>query len=112
MIPASCSLDETGLKQQLERYRIAGAGARVLRRDRRQIRIRVGDGADPTMIEELIAVERECCPFYTLEWDRRQRALTVAVSTPDHEPALDAVAYALGVDQPSQSGAPVRTVAP
>jgi hypothetical protein len=101
MIPASCSLDETGLRRQLERYRAAGAGARVLNRDRRQIRIRVGDGAESTVIEELIAVERECCPFYTLEWDHLQRALTVAVSTPEHEPALDALAYALGVDQPA-----------
>ncbi len=99
MIPAACSLDETALKRQLERYRVAGAGARVLGRDRRQIRIRVGDGADSVVIEELIAVERECCPFYTLEWNRRQRALTVAVSTPEHEPALEAIAYALGVDR-------------
>jgi hypothetical protein len=101
MIPASCALDETGLGRQLERYRAAGAGARVMHRDRRKITIRVGDGAESTVIEELIAVERECCPFYTLEWDRLQRSLTVAVSTPDHEQALDAVAYALGVDQPA-----------
>lgn len=101
MIPASCSLDETGLRRQLERYRAAGADGRVLSRDRRQIRIRVGDGAESTVIEEMIAVERECCPFYTLEWDRLQRVLTVAVSVADDEPALDAVAYALGADRPA-----------
>ena len=98
MIPAACSLDETGLRRQLERYQATGAGARVLHRDRRRISIRVGDGAESAVIEELIAVEHECCPFYTLEWDRLQRALTVAVSTPDHERALDAIAYALGLE--------------
>ena len=97
MAPASCTLDGTGLKQQLERYRQAGAKAELIARGARRIAIRVGDDADEQVIEDLIAVERECCPFYTLDWDSRSRRLTVAVTNAEHEPALDAIAYALGL---------------
>jgi hypothetical protein len=95
IVPASCSLDEHGLTEQLERYLVAGAGASVLVRDPRRITIRVGDAADEAVIDELIAVERACCPFYALEWEPANRQLTIAVSAPEHEPALDAIAHAL-----------------
>jgi hypothetical protein len=45
------------------------------------------------------AVERKCCPFFTLDWEPERRRLTVAVSQAEHEhehePAPDAVAFAL-----------------
>jgi hypothetical protein len=59
----------------------------------------VGASADDALIDELIAVERSCCPFFTLEWEPGERRLTVTVEAPEHEPALDAIAYALGLDQ-------------
>jgi hypothetical protein len=97
MVPASCSLDETGLSEQLGRYRAAGDGAEVLVRDARRITVRVGEQADTGLIDELIATERSCCPFYELSYDAGEGQLTIAVATEEHEPALAAIAHALGL---------------
>jgi hypothetical protein len=57
----------------------------------------VGDHAQEPLVHELIAVERSCCPFYELTYEREQRTLTISVSAAEHEPALEAIAYALGL---------------
>ena len=46
--------------------------------------------------EKLIAVERECCPFYELDYNPSARHLTIVVDQAEHEPALRAIAYSLG----------------
>lgn len=97
IVPASCSLDELELRAQLGRYREAAAGARVLERDPRHLVIRVSDDVPETVVERLIAVERDCCPFFDLDWQPGARRLRVAVPSGAHEPALDAVAFALGL---------------
>jgi hypothetical protein len=98
MVPASCSLDEGGLGRQLSRYRAAGADAEVIERGSRRLVIRVGGQAPSAVIEELVAVERGCCPFFALHWDPGSRCLTVEVSEQEDEPALGAIAYALGLE--------------
>jgi hypothetical protein len=62
---------------------------------------------DTELVDETIAIERECCPFFTLDWEPERRRLTVAVSQAEHEPALDAIAFALDLKvlaQDAQSG--------
>jgi len=93
----SCSLDEDGLARQLARYRRAGAGARVIERSDRSLAVELDAAVDPALIEQAIATERECCPFFTLSWDPASRLLAISVAQPEHEPALDAIAYSLGV---------------
>jgi hypothetical protein len=97
MVPVSCSLEAPGLSAQRERYRVLGEGASVIEWDRRRLVIRLRDEVSDVVIEELIAVERGCCPFFELDWNPGQRHLRVAVSASDHEPALDAIGYALGL---------------
>ena len=48
-------------------------------------------------VEELVAVERRCCPFFALDWDPSNRQLRVSVAKPGDEPALAAIADALGM---------------
>jgi hypothetical protein len=95
--PFSCSLDEPGLTAQLARYRAVGEGATMIERGQRRLVIQLGDAASDAAVEELVAVERSCCPFFELEWKPRERRLLVGVSSADDEPALDAIAYALGL---------------
>lgn len=95
----SCSLDETGLSQQLERYREAGRGARVIERTCRRLVLELDRRTDPTLVEHVIATERECCPFFELSWDPDARRLTLCVSHADHEAALDTIASALTPDR-------------
>jgi hypothetical protein len=94
----SCALDEAGLRLQLERYRRAGRGARLIERTRRRLVAELDAGADAALIEQAVAIERECCPFFVLDWEAARRRLTVSVSDVEHEPALGAIAFALGLD--------------
>lgn len=94
----SCALDEAGLRLQLERYRRAGEGARLVEQTRRRFVVDLDAHADGKLIEEAVAVERKCCPFFALDWEPVRRRLTVSVSHTEHEPALGAIAFALGLD--------------
>lgn len=91
----SCALDEPGLRSQLNRYRQAGRNARLIERTPRRLIADLGDDVDVELVAETVAVERECCPFFSLTWEPDRRRLTVAVSEATHEPALDAIAFAL-----------------
>ena len=93
----SCALDEAGLRLQLERYRRVGQDARLIERTGRRFVVSLEEHVESRLIEEAVAVERECCPFFELEWEPARRRLTVSVSQADHEPALDAIAFALGL---------------
>jgi len=91
----SCSLDAAGLARQRERYREIGRGATVIERSPTLLRVELDAATDPDLIEATLATERECCPFFTLE--RAERTLTIAVAEQLHGPALDAIAFALGL---------------
>jgi hypothetical protein len=84
------------MREQSARYRAAGQDAAIIERTPRRLAITVSDGVPETVVEELVAVERECCPFFSLEWDPSARRLAVTVSNTQHEPALEAIAYSLG----------------
>jgi hypothetical protein len=101
----SCALNETELRLQLERYRQAGTGARLVDRTRRCLVVDLDENVDPELVDETIAIERECCPFFTLGWEPDRRRLTVSVSHAQHEPALDAIAFALDLKAPAQQAA-------
>jgi hypothetical protein len=95
----SCALDEAGLRLQLERYRRAGRGALLIEQTERRFVVELSEHVDGKLVEEAVAIERECCPFFALDWQPVRRRLTVSVSHVEHEPALDAIAFALGLDE-------------
>ena len=97
MAPASCSLDDHELHKQLARYRSVGEGATVIERAPRRIVIAVSDVVPDAVIAELVAVENDCCPFFELDWQPAVRQLMVGVPDGEHEPALEAIAFALGL---------------
>jgi hypothetical protein len=105
----SCGLDETGLRLQLERYRRAGHDARLVEHTRRRLVVELDEHADVRLIEEALAIERDCCPFFALDWEAAHRQLIVAVSHTEHEPALDAIAFALGLGVASERVSPLRS---
>jgi len=100
--PPSCALDASGLREQLDRYRILGASATYVRRGPRTVEIGVAAAVNDELVEELVAIERACCPFFALDWSVAARRLTVGVASAEHEPALDAVADALGGGTPGR----------
>jgi hypothetical protein len=95
----SCSLDQAGLAAQLERYRRVGRGGRLLERSPRALTVELAAGTDSALVEQAIAIERECCPFYEFHWDPRARRLSIAVTRREHEPALGVIARAIGLQR-------------
>jgi hypothetical protein len=95
MAPDSCTLDQRQLSEQLGRYRTVGAGATVIKSTATMCLIRVADSVADHLVDELITVERGCCPFFDLNWDRSQRRLTISVSSHADEAALGLLAQAL-----------------
>jgi hypothetical protein len=94
----SCALDEAGLRAQLARYRAVGRDARLLERTPRRLLVEIGATIDRELVEQALAVERECCPFFALDWHPEQRRLAMSVSAAEYEPAIDAIAFALDVN--------------
>jgi hypothetical protein len=98
-IAPSCRLDPAGLAAQLERYRHAGRGGRLLERSPRSLTVELAPGTDAALVEQAIAVERECCPFYEFHWDPSARRLSIAVTQREHEAALGVIARAIGLQR-------------
>jgi hypothetical protein len=101
----SCALNETGLRLQFERYRHAGKGASLVDRTSRSLIVELDERVDASLVEATIAVERECCPFFTLDWQSVTRRLTVSVAEDGHERALDAIAFALSLGEVAERAA-------
>jgi hypothetical protein len=93
----SCALDEAGLRSQLERYRQAGQNARLIDRTPRSLVADLDQNVDMGLVAEAVAIERGCCPFFSLTWAPDRRRLTISVSEAEHEPAIDAIAFALNL---------------
>jgi hypothetical protein len=50
---------------------------------------------DRDALDELIAVEGECCPFFTFSFDAQTRHLEVGACDPEAAAVLDAIADGL-----------------
>jgi hypothetical protein len=99
----SCNLDESGLRSQLERYRRAARGARLIQRTPRRLVVELDERVDEKLVREAVEIERSCCPFFALDWAPLQRRLTISVSRSEDVPALDAIEFALGADVDARS---------
>ena len=91
--PPSCALDESGQREQRARYASLASTVERLRRESDALIVEFGPGLDPDRLEEALAVERDCCPFFRFAFDGHERRLTVTVSDADMVPALDAIEH-------------------
>ena len=96
----SCALDAQGLAGQRERHRRLAPAVVKLERVGDLLLIDFAPGFDRHALDELIAVERECCPFFDFRFDPRSRHLEVAVHDPEAAAAIDAIAAALSQPNP------------
>jgi hypothetical protein len=101
----SCSLDDVGLAEQQARYARLGTTVEAVRREAETVSVRFSPGFDRAALAELIAIERECCPFFEFVLDESRRTLRVAVPDAEHAPALDALAAQLGRGEGIRVGA-------
>jgi hypothetical protein len=87
-----CALDEKGFAEQRDRYRRLAASVVDLRRDGDRLVVDFAADLDRGLLAGLLAVEKECCPFFELGFDDEARRLEVGVDDPKLADALDAVA--------------------
>jgi hypothetical protein len=100
----SCALDEAGLREQRARYVRLAPSVASLGREGRAVEVEFADGFDQRTLEETIAVERECCPFFEFEFDESERRLRITVREAEQAPALDALAHSLGNARKARQG--------
>jgi hypothetical protein len=92
----ACALDADGLSVQRDRYARVARAITGSRREPGELLVDFDPAAlDRGLLEEALAIERECCPFYALRFDGAR--LSVRVAEPHQEPALDAIAHLLGI---------------
>ena len=84
---SSCSLDSDGRARQLARYAALAPSVRTAERGALVLDVTFEPGFKRELLDELVAVERECCPFLTIEVaDAR---LTISVEQHEDTPMLD-----------------------
>jgi hypothetical protein len=103
VLAPSCSLTNAELREQLGRYRAVGEGAEVIAATGPTRAIRVSSAVPESLVDRLVEVERGCCPIFVLAWDPASRRLTISVSSADQEPALEAIAHAMGLADDKQT---------
>jgi hypothetical protein len=99
----SCSIDEAGLEDQRARHARLSPSVVRLERTAEAIVLEFDENFDREALDSLIAVERECCPFFEFDFDPTERRLRVTVGEADHAPALDALGAALGATRSTQA---------
>jgi hypothetical protein len=97
LVPFACSLDPDGERRQRDRY--AEIARAVVSHDRTDTRLvaELAPAVDVALVEETLAIERECCPFFEVAYDSDTRLLSVAVDGDEQAAALDAIAEALAL---------------
>jgi len=88
-----CSIAPGDREPQAARIATLARSVTEVERAPRLLRFHLEPDYDRSALDELIATERECCPFYEL--DVTDRVFTVAVADDAHVPALDAFAELL-----------------
>ena len=93
----SCSLSGDGMARQGARYGALAADVAEALREPRRLVVSFAAGYDAALLDEAVAVERECCPFFAIEVDHGARSLEIGL--PEGEPVemLDGITEALGV---------------
>jgi hypothetical protein len=85
----SCSLDSDARREQFARFARVATSVVAVEREPRLVRFRLDESVDRDVLEELIAIESECCPFY--EFDLSGDVLAIGVGTDEFAPALEAM---------------------
>ncbi len=98
LVIAACRLDLKELEVQRDRYRRLGAAADRVIRAPLTLTVEFTAAVDCELVEQTLAVERDCCPFFALSYDAAARRLTGSVAEPGQDRALDALVAALDAD--------------
>jgi hypothetical protein len=84
------------MARQGARYaRLAGSVASAARSPRSLV-VSFAEGYDRALLDEAIAIERECCPFFAIELEHAARRLVIKLPEGEDPLLLDGIGGALG----------------
>jgi hypothetical protein len=92
---AQCGLDSAGLATQRDRYRRLAASVTGFERRPDRLLVQFAPDVEATLVEETLAVERDCCPLFRLGYEPSAHRLHIGVDDDEQRPALDALHSAL-----------------
>ena len=95
MAPAGCTLDDSGLGEQLDRYRHLGETAVNIQDGDARLVITFGADIDLDLLRETLTIERGCCSFFALDYDPSARRLSIGIDDPARGDALRLLLSAL-----------------
>jgi len=96
----TCALDRDGLEAQRQRYARLAPDVQRLERRAEALVVEFREGFDRPLLDETLAIERACCPFFVFGLEEAERRLTAAVQTAGQLAALDALEQAIRARRP------------
>jgi hypothetical protein len=91
----SCTLEPAQLRDQLERYRQLGRHTIGLQQQQGQLVAQFSQAVRAGLVEQTVEIERGCCSFLDIAYDRLDRRLTVIADGADQDATLAALFSAL-----------------
>ena len=92
----ACSLQGHEVEEQRRRHEALARSATGAVFDGEAVTVSFGESLDRALLDDMIAVERRCCPFFDIAYDEGTRLLRIGVRDPSMAPALDVIAERLG----------------
>jgi hypothetical protein len=108
MAPAGCALDDSGLGEQIDRYRRLGSTALSIEDRDAWLVITFGADVDFDLLREALSIERDCCSFFTLDYDASTRRLSIGIDDPARADALTMLRSAVRGPAPSRGSDDLR----
>ena len=76
--PAGCTLTSDGMRTQGQRVARVRPAVQRVEHSEGSLRVAFAADVDVEVLRELVATERGCCSFLAVEYDERERVLTIA----------------------------------
>ena len=95
-----CAATANELRRQHERMKALAPTVSHVYEASDQLTIEFAPDFDRELLDETLAVERVCCPFFGFRLDDGGRRLTVTIDDSERRAALEALSHALGVSRP------------
>lgn len=102
MAIADCGLNPIELAEQADRYRRLATAAHIIEHSEDRVLVTFQPTVDLELLNETIATERRCCPFFTIDYDTSDRRLSISAADALRRDALDTILSAI------RDGAPER----
>jgi hypothetical protein len=95
LVATGCTLEPAQLHDQLERYRQLSRHTIGLQHEPGELVAQFSEDVPAGLVEQTLELERDCCSFLSIAYDRLNRRLTITTDAADRDATLAALFSAL-----------------